>query len=140
MLKNRKKQNETQLAKLKELLKYNLRSVKCMLLRDSFQKYWQYKSSTWAKKFFHQWLDRVKRSNLDEMKKVANTLEKHKELLFNWYKTKERYSNSVVEGFNNKSKLIMRKAFGFKQFDTIEIALYHQLGALPEPALAHKFL
>ena len=140
LLKNRKKQNETQLAKLKELLKYNLRSVKCMLLRDSFQKYWQYKSSTWAKKFFHQWLDRVKRSNLDEMKKVANTLEKHKELLFNWYKTKERYSNSVVEGFNNKSKLIMRKAFGFKQFDTIEIALYHQLGALPEPALAHKFL
>ncbi|MGH8580570.1 MAG: transposase, partial [Gammaproteobacteria bacterium] len=48
-------------------------------------------------------------------------------------------SNSVVEGFNNKLKLTTRKAYGYSSFRTIEIALYHTLGALPEPKSAHKF-
>lgn len=139
LLKNKKKQNESQLAKLKKLLKYNLKSVKCMLLREAFQKFWIYRSSAWAKKFFDQWIDRVKRSNLDEMKKVAKTLLRHEELIFNWFKTKERFSNGIVEGFNNKSKLTIKKAYGFKQFRTIGIALYHQLGELPEPKFTHKF-
>ena len=76
LLKNRANQNESQLAKLRELLKHNLKSVKCMLLRDSFQKFWTYRSSYWAKRFFDQWMDRVNRSNLDEMKKVGTHLQK----------------------------------------------------------------
>ena len=109
LLKNKSNQKESELAKLKELVKYNLKSIKCVLLRDSFQKFWTYKYSAWAKKFFEQWLDRVQRSNLDEMKKVANTLENHRDLLFNWFKTKVKYSNSIVEGFNNKAKLAISK-------------------------------
>ena len=63
--------------------------------------------------------------NLDEMKKVAKTLLRREELIFNWFKTKERFLNGIVEGFNNKAKLTIKKAYGFKQFKTIEIALYH---------------
>ena len=44
-----------------------------------------------------------------------------------------------VEGLNNKAKLAMRKAYGFKSYETIEIALYHQLGKLPEPESTHRF-
>jgi transposase len=139
LLKNKKNQKESQLAKLKELLKYNLKSVKNMLLRDAFQKFWTYSSAYWAKRFFDQWMQRVMSSNLDEMKKVAKMLKRHEELLFNWFKTKERFSNSIAEGFNNKAKLTMRKAYGFKQFRTIEVALYHQLGDLPLPKLNHAF-
>ncbi|HEX9970632.1 MAG TPA: ISL3 family transposase, partial [bacterium] len=139
LLKNKNNQKESQLAKLKELLRYNLKSVKCMLLREAFQKFWTYRSSYWAKRFFDQWIARVKRSNLDEMKKVAKTLLRHEQLIFNWFKTKERFSNGIVEGFNNKAKLTMKKAYGFKQFRTIEVALYHQLGDLPEPESTHRF-
>jgi transposase len=140
LLKNRNKQSEAQLAKLKELLKYNLKSVKCMLLREAFQKFWTYSRIGWAKKFFDQWIKKVKSSNLDEMKAVARTLERHEKLIFNWFKTNKRISNAIVEGFNNKAKLTMRKSYGFKQFHVIQIALYHQLGDLPEPILSHKFL
>jgi len=35
--------------------------------------------------------------------------------------------------------LTMRKAYGFKDVETISIALYHQLGNLPEPKRIHKF-
>jgi transposase len=45
----------------------------------------------------------------------------------------------VVEGLNNKAKPTMRKSFGFRTFRVTEIALYHTLGRLPEPDVAHKF-
>jgi transposase len=139
LLKNKNNQTESQLAKLKELMKYNLQSVKGMLLREAFQQFWTYRSAYWAKRFFDQWLQRVTESQLDEMNKVAKMLKRHEQLIFNWFKTKERYSNAIVEAFNNKAKLTMRKAFGFKQFRTIEVALYHHLGNLPSPELTHKF-
>jgi len=139
LLKNKDNQKESELARLKVLLRYNLKSVKSLLLRDAFQKFWSYRTRYWAKKFFDQWLSRVNHSNLVELKKVAKTLQRHEELLFNWFKLNDHYSNSISEGFNNKAKLTIRKAFGFKQFETIEIALYHQLGDLPLPKLTHEF-
>jgi hypothetical protein len=46
---------------------------------------------------------------------------------------------NIVEGLNNKAKLTMRKAYGFRTFRITEIALYHALGKLPEPHAAHRF-
>jgi hypothetical protein len=33
----------------------------------------------------------------------------------------------------------MRKSYGFRTFHVTEIALYHALGKLPEPDVAHRF-
>jgi transposase len=33
----------------------------------------------------------------------------------------------------------MKKAYGYKSFRTVEIALYHTLGNLPEPEFTHRF-
>jgi len=35
--------------------------------------------------------------------------------------------------------LTVRKAFTYRSFKIIEIALYHQLGDLPEPEFTHEF-
>ena len=138
-LKRKKKQKESQLAKLKDLLKYNLRTVRCYLLKEAFQHLWTYKSRWGAKRFLDVWLERALRSRLPEMIKVANRLREHQDLLLNYFSVKERFSNGPVEGFNLKAKLAMRKAYGFRQFRTIELALYHQLGDLPTPPLTHGF-
>ena len=45
----------------------------------------------------------------------------------------------IVEGFNNKAKLTMRKAYGFKTFENIQSDLFHQLGKFPEPESSHRF-
>lgn len=140
LLKNKKNQTTSQLAKLKELVKYNLKVMKCRLLREAFNKFWQYQSLTWAKKFLQQWITRVMRSKLEPMKKVSRMLRAHQKLILNWFLVKPRLSNGVAEGFNNKAKLVIRKAYGFKKFHTIEIMLYHILGELPMPPLTHRFL
>ena len=38
-----------------------------------------------------------------------------------------------------KSTVITRRAYGLRTFKATEIALYHALGALPEPPVAHRF-
>jgi Transposase and inactivated derivatives len=79
------------------------------------------------------------RSRLTPMKKVAKMLRSHHELLLNWFRAKGQLSSAAVEGFNNKAKLTTRKAFGFRSYHALEIALYHTLGALPEPEFTHRF-
>ena len=64
---------------------------------------------------------------------------KHEALLLNWFKPKGEVSGGVVEGLNNKIRVVTRRAYGFRTFDAIEIALYHTLGKLPEPESTHRF-
>ena len=82
---------------------------------------------------------RVMRSRLEPLKKVARSLRKHRALLLNWFRAKGTISAGIVEGFNNKAKLTMRKSYGFREYETIELALYHQLGNLPQPEFTHEF-
>ena len=79
------------------------------------------------------------RSKIEPMKKVAKTLRRHRDLILNWFRAEGAISAGIVEGLNNKAKLTIRKAYGFRTAKAIEIALYHQLGDLPEPELAHEF-
>ncbi len=76
------------------------------------------------------------------MKKFSEALDKmlerHEPLPLNWFEARG-LSSGIVEGFNNKAKLTVRKSYGFKEVETISTALYHQLGDLPEPIRTHKF-
>jgi transposase len=129
----------TQGSLLEDLLKMNLKTVKSYLLKEDFQNFWTYSSPAWAGKFLDDWCKRTMRSRIDPMKKVAKMLCKHRPLLLNWFIAKGTISSGVVEGLNNKVKLVSRKAYGFKSAKTITAALYHNLGGLPEPNHTHKF-
>ncbi len=79
------------------------------------------------------------RGKIDPMKKMATSLRNKRELLLNWFRAEGALCSGVVEGFNNKLKLITRKSNGFRTQEAHETALYHNLGALPEPAFTHRF-
>jgi len=131
--------SDHQETKLAELLQYNLRSVRAYLLKEEFQWFWRYVSPHWAGRFLDQWCEQTMRSQIEPMKKVARMLRRHRPLLLNWFRAKGQLSSGVVEGFNTKAKLTSRKSFGFRTFHGAEIALYHTLGALPEPEFTHRF-
>jgi len=125
--------------KLMDLLRYNLKSMRSYLLKEEFQLFWQYTSPYWAGEFLDKWRTKTMRSKLEPMKKVAKMLRRHRPLLLNWFQAKKQFSSGIVEGFNTKAKLTTRKAYGFKIFHAVEIALYHALGALPVPKTTHVF-
>jgi transposase len=139
LLKRPENLTDKQEIKLAELVQYNLRSIRAYLLKEDFQQFWTYISPYYAGRFLDTWCTRTMRSKIEPMKKVARMLRNHRPLLMNWFKAKGELSSGVVEGFNNKAKLTMRKSYGFRTFRGIEIALYHAMGDLPEPKTTHRF-
>jgi len=73
------------------------------------------------------------------MKKVSKMLIEKSGLIMNWFYTNPRLSSGIVEGFNNKAKLTIKKAYGFKNEKYLQYALYHALGKLPTPEFTHRF-
>jgi transposase len=140
LLKNPENRTEKQSLKMKELLQYSLKSVKSYLLKNEFEKFWRYKSVFWAEIFLDEWIYKVMRSRIEPMKEVAKMLRNHKPLIMNWFKVKgARLSSGPIEGLNNKAKVTIRKSYGFRKLNVLKMALFHQLGDLPEPELTHRF-
>ena len=131
--------SDKQTARLGDLIKLNLQSVKAYLMREDFQRFWEYKRADYAERFLENWVTRALQTNLEPMKKVANMLRNHKPLIMNWFKTKGQVSCGAVEGLNLKAKLTIRKAYGFKSTECLKYALYHTLGKLPEPLCHNRF-
>jgi transposase len=139
LLKRRENLTRKETVKLGELLKYNLQSVRSHLLREDFQRFWDYQSPGWARRFLREWCTRTMRSRIEPMKKVARKLRSHEDLILNWFRARGMVSAGAVEGLNNKVKLTTRRSYGFRTFNAVQIALYHNLGKLPEPTATHKF-
>jgi len=139
LLKRPENLTEQQAVKLKELLKYNLKAVRAYLLKEEFQRFWEYRSAYWAGRFLREWCVKAMRSRIEPMKKVARMLRAHEGLLWNWFRAQGTVSSGSVEGLNYNAKLAMRKAYGFRTLRGVKIALYHRLGALPEPNFTHEF-
>ena len=128
-----------QAGRLRGLLNLNLRTARAYILKEDFNHFWTYVSPIWAGKFLDRWCDMAMRSGIGPMKAKAKMLRQHRELILNYFRAKKGYSSGVVEGLNTKVKLVTRKAFGYRMYDTIKIALFHALGRLPEPPHAHRF-
>jgi transposase len=139
ILKRRANLTSQQKFRLHHLLRYNLQTVRAYLLKEDFQRFWDYNSPTWAGRYLDFWCQQTMRSRIVPMKKIAKTLRVHRELILNYFKAKKQFSSGVVEGLNNKVKVTMRKSYGFRTFRITELALYHALGKLPEPILTHEF-
>jgi transposase len=139
VLKRKENLTGNQRIRLRDMLRYNLKTVRAYLLKEHFQHLWEYNSPTWAGKFLDEWTALVMHSRLEPLKTVAKTLRNHRELILNYFRAKKQFSSGVVEGLNNKVKVTMRKAYGFRTFRVTELSLYHVLGRLPEPELAHSF-
>jgi transposase len=125
--------------RLRDLLRYNLKTVRAYLLKEAFQQLWEYSSPAWAGKFLDEWCRQTMRSRIEPMKKIARSLRNHRELILNYFRAQKLLSSGVVEGLNNKAKVTMRRSYGFRTYRVLELALYHSLGKLPEPESTHDF-
>jgi transposase len=138
-LKNPENLDDNQKVKLKDLLACNLKTIRAYLLKEDFQNFWDYASPVWAGKFLDKWCTQVMRSKLEPMKAIAKTIRSHRQLILNWFEAKNEISLGAVEGQNNKAKVVIRKSYGFKKPEVLKITLYHKLGKLPVPDLAHEY-
>lgn len=139
LLKRPENLTASQAVKMDELLKYNLKSIRSHLMKEDFQRFWNYQRPHAAGRFLDQWCTRAMRSQIEPMKRVARSMRDKRTLILNWFRAGGTISAGTVEGFNNKLKLVTRKSYGFRTQEAYETALYHNLAALPEPVFTHRF-
>jgi len=79
-LKNEENLTDKQKLRLKDVLQYDLKTVRAYLLKEAFQCFWNYKSAYWAEWFLDKWCTRAMRSRLAPIKRFVKTLRGHKGL------------------------------------------------------------
>ena len=107
---NVRKQQER--VKLKELLAANEQLATVYVLKDDLKHLWDYKYPGAARRFWQQWHQRAVESGIEPLVKFAKALEGRLEGIL----AHCRYPlhTSVIEGINNKIKVIKRMAYGFR--------------------------
>jgi transposase len=137
-LKNPWNLTDNQKLRLSDLEKLNLKINRAYILKEAFRKFWDYSYPAWAKKYLNQWFWWATHSRLKPMRDFAWMVRRHQDDILNYFKVP--IDNGAVEGLNNKAKAISHRAYGYRTAETFKLALYHGLGKLPEPQLAHKFV
>jgi len=101
--------------RLAELLRLNQRLATVYLLKDDLKEIWRYKRPSWAYKWFQHWYERAIESRIPPLMAFAKKLKKHLPgLLAHCFYP---YHTGIIEGVNNKIKVIKRIAFGFRDME-----------------------
>lgn len=70
------------------------------------------------------WIEMVYDYSIPEMVEVANTIKNWLPYIVNSF-IDERFSNGFTEGLNNKTKVIKRVAFGYKNFEFLRLRILY---------------
>jgi len=115
LLKRKENLTSQQKFRLRELLRYNLQTVRAYLLKEDFQQLWEYNSPTWAALFLDFWCYQTMRSRIEPMKKIARTLRTHRELLLNYFKARKQistvWSRAEQQSQSNHEKILRLSHF-----------------------------
>jgi transposase len=65
LLKREENLKTQQRFRLRDLLRYNLKTVRAYLLKEAFQQLWDYNSPAWAGKFLDDWRRQAMRSRIE---------------------------------------------------------------------------
>lgn len=137
-LKNPWNLTDQQTLRLGELEQLNLKVNRAYLLKELFRRFWSYNTAGWAKRYLRKWFWWATHSRLAPLRNFAWMLRRHEQDLLNYFRLP--LDNGTVEGLNNKAKLIVHKAYGFRTPKTYILNLYHCMGDLPLPQTMHTFV
>lgn len=112
LLRNRDSLRDGEDVKLGELLAANRALLTVYLLKDELKRLWRYRSEAWARKAWRSWRRRALQSRLEPLRRFARKLAPYLEGIFahcRW-----PLGTNLIEGINNKIKVIKRVAYGFR--------------------------
>jgi len=108
---------------LKKLLAANKRIQTAYLLKEVFYQLWDYKSETWARKFFDHWKQQLKWQRLAPFEKFAAMIDRHWVGIISYCHPENKVKLGFVEGVNNKIRVIQRKAYGYRDEEYLKLKI-----------------
>lgn len=111
LLKNPWNLTRRQGEKLREVQRHNRPLYRAYLLKETLARALDYVQPKRAEKAFAEWLVWASHSRLRPFVRLARTLRRHRQGILAY--VSYRLTNGVVEGINNRLRMIARRAFGF---------------------------
>jgi transposase len=112
LLKNRSNvRRKKERRQLKELLKLNEVINTVMILKDQLKHIWSYRSRTWAHNALDEWCALARTLAQRAVTRFAKMLDRYRYGILNH--CDYPIHTGILEGVNNKIKVIKRKAYGF---------------------------
>ncbi len=108
---------------LKLLLAANKRLSTAYVLKESFDQLWEYNSETWARKFFENWRNSLKWQRLPTFTKFSKMIERHWSGIAAYCQPENKVALGFVEGFNNKIRVIQRRAYGLRDEEYLRLKI-----------------
>lgn len=108
---------------LHTLLKANKRLNTAYVLKESFGQLWEYRSETWARKFFTNWKSSLRWQRLQPYRDFAELIERHWDGIAAFCKSENKVSLGFVEGLNNKIRVIQRRAYGLRDEEYLRLKI-----------------
>jgi transposase len=112
----------------RKLLVEKLQTGTAWSLRELFDHFWSYRSTSCAMRFFYNWIDSVNDSGLKPMIKAAQTLQNHLGGLLNYITFP--ISNASAEGINSIIQGLKTAARGLPKFESFRARILFHLGGL----------
>ena len=108
---------------LQKLLQINRHLLTAYVLKKELRRLWRFESREETERFFFDWIRKALGCGIRKLMKFATRLLHHAEGILNYF----RYpiSTAMVEGINNKIKVIKRKAYGYRDVEYFKLKIYN---------------
>lgn len=120
--KNPENLTETQSVKLELIAKNDHQLYKAYTLKESLRMILHTKDVIVASNMLDEWLSLACRSKISQMVELSRKIRRHKQHILNTIAT--GLSNARIESINNTIKLIIRRAYGFRNLDNMFNMIY----------------
>jgi transposase len=117
---------------LNNIKKGNRRIWRAWVLKDEFQKLWEFSYIGAARSFLNRWMAAARRSRLQPIIAFVKTLSKHLPAVLAFVPS--RLTNAAAEGINRIIGIVRNRASGFKSFDAFADLIYLTIGDVDLPA------
>ena len=108
---------------LKLLLKANKRLNTAYLLKEQFGQLWSYNREGWARRFFETWRNALKWQRLEPYEHFARMIDRHWDGIAAYCKPENKVALGFVEGFNNKIRVLQRRAYGLRDEEYLRLKI-----------------
>lgn len=108
--------------RLEEALQLNQPLAQAYYLKEELSLLWKQSTAKDAESFLIDWTNRARATCIQPLNKFCNLLLGHRTGIYKWYK--HNISTGPLEGFNNKIKVLKRKAYGYRDNEFFKLKIY----------------
>ncbi len=116
---------------LNSLRKSNRRIHRAWILKDEFNRFWDYNAPWAAERFLKRWGTTALKSRIEPIRKFVKTVRKHQHRILPYIGT--GITNAIGEGINRVVKIVKNRASGFRELYAFIDMIYLTVGDVDIP-------